>query len=199
MPALLALLPRPGTEADCRADPGVGGHAAPGSESDALTAAAAEALSALHAGAAVPALVAALPVAPARLRGSLVESLQRLTNHASGPAAWWSSPRGCPELRLAQQPWLAWRSEHGSESREQWLARGFAEAGFPLTVPPDPGQARYLVRARIEGPSYLQVNAEELLRQLADVQPWRPGEPLEPVDFWRSWWDRQLTLLRLAG
>jgi len=193
IPALLALLTPP--------SPASAGRRARGADqaASALIGAAAGALAALQAQEAVPLLARSLPTVAPRERAAVALALQVLTNHAVRSTAWYRGRRSSVQLAQVRDQWLAWWERHCLEPRSRWLAAGFAAAGYPLQMPADLRQVPRLLAARSDRRLHVRQNAEAVLRDLATEHPLRPGEPLLPVDFWRSWWRRQQALSRLAG
>ena len=147
----------------------------------------------------VPALVALLDAPYPELRRAVATSLQHLTNRADYPPAWWGGARALPELVRAQERWAGWWAVHRQLPRDRWLEEGFAAAGYRLSVPPAPQEIPRLIAARADRRAHLQLNAEEVLRSLAEQRPWRPGDSLQSSEFWQAWWQRLRTLPGLTA
>jgi outer membrane protein assembly factor BamB len=84
-------------------------------------------------------------------RFHVLDALQSITNHDAGRNA---------------EDWRPWYETNKDKTQQQWITEGFAEHGFPVSVPPDDAFVTALIRA--SGPKYqpryLRTNALRMLR-----------------------------------
>ncbi len=124
----------------------------------------------------VPYLIEAMAEAGGTTKRSIDQALRLLTNHAleePGP-----------------DQWKEWWEEFGEKSREEWLARGFRQAGFAVD---EIGRSAVweLCRA-IMGEPHLSFNAQRSLMRLSDHEPPSLRWPAYDASFhWRRWFERR--------
>src|SRR6185436_15033249 len=84
-------------------------------------------------------------------RFHVLDALQAITNHDAGRNA---------------EDWRPWYETNKDKTQQQWITEGFAEHGFPVSVPLDDAFVTALIRASDPKyhPRYLQTNALRMLR-----------------------------------
>jgi outer membrane protein assembly factor BamB len=84
-------------------------------------------------------------------RFHVLDALQAITNHDAGRNA---------------EDWGPWYQTNKDKTQKQWITEGFAEHGFPDSVPPDDAFVTALIRAADPKyqPRYLQTNALRMLQ-----------------------------------
>lgn len=84
-------------------------------------------------------------------RFHVLDVLHAITNHDAGRNA---------------EDWRPWYEKNKDKTQQQWIKNGFAEHGFPVSVPPDDAFVTALIRASDPKyqPRYLQTNALRMLQ-----------------------------------
>ncbi|RAL25483.1 hypothetical protein DL240_04530 [Lujinxingia litoralis] len=153
-----------------------------------LSALAAEALARRDDPRPVPFLIEALDQADPLTRRQIAHALRILTNHDLGAVAHALDTR--PDADSPAALWRAWYQEHQNLDRDQWLARGFQLAGFPVEEL-SLSHVWDLCQAVAEAP-HISYNAQRTLMRLSGNEPASLSWPRHDANFyWRRWFERR--------
>lgn len=122
-----------------------------------------------------------------QVRAAAARALRYLTNQRFGGV--WRADEAS-KWRSAVDRWREWYDEHGNKSRDTWLRRGFAEAGFDVDRL-DADHVWPLCRA-VEQTDFLSYNAQRVLMRISGRQPDSLRWPKHDANFyWRRWFERR--------
>ena len=157
------------------------------------TALVADALARLEKPDPVPHLIDALARAEAPTRVQITHALRILTNHSLSDDDRLRDEEYLPQKVAA---WKKWWDDHGELNRDQWLARGFKEAGFDVdNLHHD--AVWELCRAITDAP-HLNFNAQRVLMRLSGRDPaslnWHPHDA---SFYWRRWFETRQESLNI--
>jgi len=161
-----------------------------------LGARAARTLAHLTATEAIPLLIAGLGSDKRTEREQASEALRRLSNAAPEEVRWRRRRLKARHVRAGQAAWRAWWEAHRDAPRDAWLAEGFAATrrGWPEGVPLLSEDAvPALLRLMRSRERYVALNARVVLRRITKLRPWRPGDPLISLRWWKAWWKERLS------
>ena len=138
----------------------------------------------------MPALIELLQSEQIELRDRSAFALQMITNHRESEIYWRATNVSQEQLQNAQLSWQNWLENHRNENRSQWLARGFANAGYEM-VGRRQRDGAALARAAGSEHDWIRINAQrELIRITGNHARSLQWSPRDARAYWNRWVER---------